>query len=238
MARHAACEAFTTQERLETFGCLCSLDEIVAAGYDIDDIIDAASDIVYWSSGGRITGRCSTTVRPCADTCACGRPGDACGCCRLDAIPLHGDNPVVTQVKIDGEVLSPADYGILDGHHLIRVATGDRPQSWPGCQSLWRPDTEEGTFSITYTSGLLPFVAEMAATEIACDLAAGSVKGESKLPPGTVGAIMDGVSVTLDPEQLATFPWMQRLSGSFPMGPRPVVWSPEVDDGWTLHTVS
>ena len=194
-----ACEQFTTAERIESHGCTCTVDELTHAGYDLDDIIDAASDLVYLATGGAVTGRCETTVRPCATGCSCGRPGDACGCCRLDGIPLRGQAPIVSEVKIDGVALSETAYGVMDGT-LVRVSIADRPPSWPRRQALWREDTEEGTFSITYEHGVLPFVAVMAATELACDLAAGSVGQASHLPPGTVGALMDGVSVTIEPD--------------------------------------
>lgn len=237
MARLYACQPLTTQEKIVSF-CSCSFDGLAGTGYSIDDIIDAASDFVYLTTGGRVRGRCETTVRPCADrSCMCGLPSDGCGCCRLDAIPLSGELIEILSVQIDGVTLATDDYGLIDGHGLVRVGT-DRT-NWPGCQYLSRPDGEEGTFSITYEYGALPFVGVMAATEIACDLLLGITGKTSRLDPRVVSAVMDSVTVELDPATLGLFDWTRRLAAQYPaLGPAPIVWSPEVDDGWTLHTTS
>lgn len=236
MTLNLACAQLTTQERIERF-CQCKVDQLTLAGYTIDDIIDAASDTVVIATGGRITGRCESTVRPCADTsCVCGRSSDTCMCCRLDAIRLPGDAITIVSVKIDGAELSDGTYGWLDGDGLIRL--GEDRETWPGCQHLQRADTEEGTFSITYEYGLVPFVAVMAATEIACDLISGITRKTSRLDPRVVTAIMDGVTVELDPTLLGMFEWAQRLVSQYPAIQETVVYSPEIADQWQLHTVT
>lgn len=234
MALELACEQMTTEERIAGF-CQCKVDDLAHAGYDIDDIIDAASDAVVVATNGQITGRCTTTVRPCADTsCMCGRPGDGCSCCRVDTIRIPGWNVDITEVKIDGEVIDSNLYGWLDGDGLIRL--GDE-RTWPGCQSLHLQDTEEGTFSITYVQGALPFVAQMAATEIACDLISGVTSKTARLDRRVVSAIMDGVTMEFDPSVLGMFEWVQRLVGQYPPVGGGWAWSPEADAGWTLHTL-
>lgn len=231
-----ACQQLTEQARIERF-CQCKVDMLSLVGYTIDDVIDAASDAVVWATGGRITGRCETTVRPCADTsCVCGRPSDGCACCRLDAIRLPGEAIEIISIKIDGDEVDPNTYGWLDGDGLIRL--GEDRATWPGCQHLQRADTEEGTFSITYEYGIVPFVATMTATEIACDLISGITRKTSRLDPRVVTAIMDGVTVELDPSLLGMFEWAQRLVGQYPATPPTVVWSPEIEDQWQLHTVT
>ncbi|MCD6056565.1 MAG: hypothetical protein K0R44_37 [Thermomicrobiales bacterium] len=237
MARQYACEQLTTEARVDSY-CSCSLDGLAGTNFTISDIIDAASDFVFLATGGRVRGRCESTVRPCADrSCMCGHPSDACGCCRLDAIALPGDMVDVISVQIDGTTLDPSEYGFIDGAGLVRV--GEHSTTWPGCQYLSRPDGQEGTFSITYEHGLLPFVGVMAATEIACELLTALTGKTSRLDPRVITAVMDGVTVELDPTVLGMFDWTSRLAAQYPaLGPRPIVWSPEVDDGWALHTTS
>jgi hypothetical protein len=236
MALLLACEQMTTPERVTNF-CSCSVDVLADADWEMDDIIDAASDLVVIATGGAVKGRCSTTVRPCADTsCMCGRLADGCDCCRLDAIRLPGDAIAITEVKIDGETLAASNYGWFDGDGLIRIGA-DQPRTWPGCQKLYLDDTEEGTFSIEYEFGVLPLVAVMSATEIACDLLLGVTGKTSRLDPRVVTAVMDGVTMDFDPQVLGLFDWTKRLVGRYSSGPRPIVWSPEVDEGWTLHTM-
>lgn len=236
MTRLLACEAFTTEARIEEV-CSCSVDSLAQSGWTLTDVIDAASDAIVVATGGKVTGRCTTTVRPCADTsCMCGYPGDGCGCCRLDAIRLPGLAVEITSVKIDGVTIASSTYGWLDGDGLVRVGA-DQPRTWPGCQKLHLLDTEVGTFSITYQHGILPFAAIMAATEVACDLMLGVTSKTSRLDPRVVTAIMDGVTMEFDPEVLGLFDWTKRLVGAYPTRPDPIVWSPEVDGNWSLHTL-
>jgi hypothetical protein len=236
MTLNLACQQMTSEVRITKF-CQCQLLKLSDYGFTVDDIIDAASDAVVVATNGQVRGRCTTTVRPCADTsCACGWPGDGCSCCRLDAIHLPGEDIEILSVKIDGDELTDGMFGWLDQDGLIRLGA-DSPRTWPGCQKMYLPDTEEGTFSITYEWGLLPFTAVMASTEIACDLVSGITSQYSKLDRRVITAIMDGVTIDLDPNLLGLFEWTKRLVTQYPGGPQPLVWSPEVDDGWSLHSI-
>jgi hypothetical protein len=236
MALLLACQQLTSEDRIAQF-CDCSLDGLADTDFEIDDVIDAASDFIFTVTGGRVRGRCETTVRPCSDSsCMCGLPSDGCGCCRLSAITLHGAMVDVVSVQIDGTTLPTNEYGLLDGNQLVRVGT--HATSWPGCQYLHRVNGSVGTFSITYEHGILPFVAVMAATEVACDLLTGLTGKTSRLDPRVITAIMDGVTVDFDPNLLGLFDWAKRLVSQYPSTPEPVVWSPEVDDGWVNHRTS
>lgn len=236
MARLYACEPMTTSERIDAF-CSCSLDALSQTPYTITDIIDAASDMVVTITNGRVKGRCTTTVRPCADMgCVCGLPSDGCSCCRVSEIRLPGEAIVIGQVIIDGVVQDPNSYGWLDGAGLVRIGA-DHPR-WPGCQNLQILDlSQDNTFGITYTYGILPFVAVMTATELACDLLLGVTRKTSRLDPQVISAVMDSVTIEFDPEMLGLFDWTKRLVGQYPLRPEPFVWSPEVDDGYALHTL-
>jgi hypothetical protein len=238
VALNIACEQFTDEARIAAFDCACQLDVVrdLIGDDGINDIIDAASDAVAMATGLRVTGRCTVTVRPCSDgVCGCTW---RCHCCDIDGVKLPGVDITIDSVKIDGVTEDPALYHLVDRNILVRwgAASG---QSWPGIQSLTKPDTEEGTFAITYSHGRLPWVAMMSATEIACDLMTGiDPGGQMKLPKAAVSAIMDGTTINLDPQQLGLFPWMERLFGLYPQGPQPVIWSPEVRGHYSLHTVA
>jgi len=241
MTLHYACEQMTSEDMIVGAGCSCDLDKVedLLGQSTIDDIIDSASDAVAVATSMRVTGRCTDTVRPCSDG-VCGCPG-RCACCDIDGVKLPGPNITVTQVKVDGAVVDPALYNLVDGDVLVRWGA-DSGKTWPGWQVLTKPDTEADTFSITFTHGHLPWVARMAATEIACDLLTGVTPGgQMKLPKQTVAAIMDNVTLQLDPsllQGLAAFPWMERLFATYPAGPQPIIYSPEIRGRYTLHTVS
>lgn len=233
MTLHVACEQFTDVARISAFECACQLDVVrdLIGEEGIQDIIDGASDAVALATGLRVMGRCSMTVRPCGDgVCGCVRP---CACCNVDGIKLPGTNIVIDEIKINGAVEAPSLYKLIDWNVLVRTDGG----SWPGVQNVAKPDTQVDTFSIRFSSGQLPWVAQMAATEVACDLMSGVTPGgEMHLPRAAIGAVMDGTTISLDPGQVSAFPWMERLFGIYPQGPQPIIWSPEVRGRYVLHT--
>lgn len=229
-----ACEPFTTEDAV-VGACGCRADQLNdQLGPDaLSDIIDAASDIVANATGRRVTGRCAVTLRPCADrVCGCWGP---CSCCNVDGIVLLGVNPEVTEVKINGVVQGPELYKLVDGRQLVLVSGG----RWPGTQNVAKADSEVGTFSIKQLHGELPWVATMATNEMACDLIQLALpNGKPQLPLGVISALMDGTAVQVDASQLTGFPWMARLQAAYPLGPQPVIWSPEVAGRYKLHTVA
>jgi hypothetical protein len=79
----------------------------------------------------------------------------------------------VIQVKIDGEVIPADEYELRDFKTLVRI----RPSGstipvarfgWPTSQIMDLPDTEPGTFSITYMYGIgPPAMGQIAALKLA-----------------------------------------------------------------------
>lgn len=229
-----ACEQFVTEDEVVK-ACGCKADQLNdQLGPDaLAEIVDAATDIVANATGRRVTGRCTVTVRPCGDgVCGCwGR----CSCCNVDGVTLFGVDPEVVTVKIDGVVQASALYKLINGRQLVLVSGG----TWPGIQNIAKADTEVGTFSITFEHGRVDYVARMATREMACDLIQHSLpNGKPQLPQGVIAALMDGTSLQVDVKQLVGFPWMARLQAAYPLGPQPVIWSPEVAGGYTLYTVA
>lgn len=239
MALQFACSAAATADDVDT-GCSCNLDGLP---WGIQDLLDAASDALVQVSGGAVTGRCEATLRPCSDGgCACGF-GPYCHCCSVEGIPLIGYiNPVVTEVKIDGELIAEDLYKLV-------VVNGTAPKLvrtdgtyWPGAKNPLRPDTEDGTFSVTLTHGSdFGFIGKMAAVELVCEMALVLGAGTGRLPPGTVAATMDNVQVVVgrlpgrqDVEAVG-LSWLARfmdLGGAASQAA--TVYTPEMSEGWTL----
>ncbi len=81
---------------------------------------------------------------------------DSCGCTPISRALLPG-YPVtaITEVKIDGDVISSDEYRLDGFRWLTRLYSPDgERQWWPGCQNLGLPDTEVG----------------QAAAQLACDI--------------------------------------------------------------------
>lgn len=191
----------------------------------------AASQVLFELSGRLFSGTCEKTVRPCSPSW-CGfqvlsrghivNQGfswsgsgwwwdslQGCGCSPLDRIKLSG-YPVreITEVKIDGVVVDPATYRLDDWRWLTRVRDPAEPDValfWPSCQQMDLPDTEAGTFSVTYRYGEdPPLIGVHAAAELGCELyKACNNAMDCALPSGTTRVIRQGVVV----ERLAFSVW-------------------------------
>lgn len=179
-----------------------------------------AVDLI-WMLSGRRFGLCQVTVRPCPRRCAPPPPTwwagvgwypavvdgaivnvSACGCrtrcaCTPYSAVVLEPGPVtsITEVRIDGTVLDPAAYLVLDARELVRTDGGQ----WPGCQRLDQPDGAADTWTVTYTYGLpVPAGGQAAASVLACELAkACTGAGRCRLPNRVQQITRDGVSMTL-----------------------------------------
>lgn len=92
----------------------------------------------------------------------------------------------IVQIKIDGAVIDPGTYDIADNKYLVRTAPNVSAESqskgWPCCNDMALPDTEIGTWSVTFNYGMPPPVSGvMACAELACQLVLAST-------PSTVGS--------------------------------------------------
>jgi hypothetical protein len=184
-----------------------------------------ASELLFGLTARVYNGTCTKTVRPCGSGLPCGVQvlsrghlvgwegsfwSSGCGCTSSDRILLSG-YPIksITEVKIDGVVVDPVTYRLDGNRWLTRTRDPAEPSeylSWPTCQADDLPDTESGTFSVTYNYGADPPLSGIdAATELACELykACNSGAGECKLPSGTTRVIRQGVVI----ERLAFSAW-------------------------------
>lgn len=161
-------------------------------------------------------GGCPITVRPCRTicqdgynpfgtsafspqnwsgtwfNCTCG--GDTCGCGALCQLELPRPVGTVDTVKVDGVVLDPNTYRVDDGKWLVRT-DGD---CWPGCQDLSKPDTEAGTFSVTYLNAIpVDHLGQYAAGVLACEYAKACAGIKCRLPSGVTSITRQGISMEL-----------------------------------------
>lgn len=161
--------------------------------------------------------------------CAC---SGACSCNRVYEVRLHGPASAVTEVKIDGSVLDPSAYRLDPGARLVRTDGED----WPTCQDMNAPDTEAGTWSVTYTAGIaVDGLGAWVAGLLAGEYVRACKGGQCRLPDGVTQIVRDGVTMTLG---TGAFPgnltgirevdaWVARYNPSGLRAPS-LVWSPDL----------
>lgn len=136
-----------------------------------------ASDAIFWVDFG------------------CGMEPDGCSCTELCRVDLGGPVASVEAVKLNGVTVDPADY-VLSGQTLIWAASGDC--GWPTCQDITLPDTEDGTFSVSFIPGSAPdLLAAQACGALACEFATFIKTGKCRLPTGVTQLIRQGVTYNL-----------------------------------------
>lgn len=124
------------------------------------------------------------------------------GCSGPPEIEL-GAYPVtdIEQVLIDGDVIPADEYELQDWHILKRMrptATSVPTErwGWPTCQLLDLPDTQPGTFSVTYRYGMAPPASGILACEtLAAQLALKMAGSPNRLPDRLTSISRLGVSM-------------------------------------------
>jgi hypothetical protein len=183
-----------------------------------------ASQVLYELSARLFAGQCEKTVRPCVNRW-CGFQvlsrghivdygwemgwngwgwwgwdawNQGCGCTPLSRVLLSG-YPVreITEVKIDGAVIPADEYRLDERRWLTRMADADgNVQLWPACQRWDLPDTESGTFSVTYRYGQDPPITGIhAAAQLGCELYRACTGGDCVLPSGATRVTRQGVTI-------------------------------------------
>jgi hypothetical protein len=183
-----------------------------------------AGDVFFELSGRVYTGECGPiTARPCADECGCwaiaahrgvagwawdpaaGRwacAGRSCGCSPTSEVQLAGYPRQIVEVRIDGVPLEDWEYRLDPRGRLVRMRDPAEPNTrltWPACQIIDLPDTEEGTFAIDYTHGLdPPDAGREAAMALACQMwSARNNSGRCKLPQNTKSIVRGGLTLQI-----------------------------------------
>lgn len=199
---------------------------IATTGAAPDDIVQSAiytaSDLLFVLTGRQFNGPTTTTVRPCRqNNCfsittyplqsyggvpsypdPSAYPPEHCGCARLPSIDL-GYWPItsIDQVRIDGAVVDPATYRLDANRYLVRLAdaaNGYINDGWPSCQYLDRASTEPGTFEVSFTWGVGPPAAGVAAANhLACELSRMVATGVCNIPGRATSVNRQQVSFTM-----------------------------------------
>jgi hypothetical protein len=234
------------------------LDESCCAEFatypqDVQDRAAALAGMTLRMLTAYRVGGCPVTVRPCRQVCAgyspffggsafspvnwsgtwfnCVCGGDTCGCGALCQLELPRPIGAVQEVKIDGEVLNPWSYRVDDGRWLIRLDG----QCWPDCQDLGKPDTEVGTFSVTYLNAIpVDSLGQYAGGVLACEFAKACAGAKCRLPSGVTSIARQGVSYEI---AAGSFPggatgirevdaWIARYN-PYHLKTQPAVWTPD-----------
>lgn len=247
MATRYACQPFITADDVLDASCGCDLDAVDDADL-IELMIDQASDILSLVTGGVVSGICTVTVRPvnlCHDPYIDSMypPRDwrrQFG--GINTIPLRGPNTDIVEVVVDGVVLNPSEYGLLDNQYLYRKAG-----CWPQRNDLTSPATQTNTFEITYRFGREPDkLTRMACIELACELLK-DVKGKaSSLPRGVTSASIQGASISVrnradalrsGDEQIPVVARFMSIYANDGVNMVAGVWAPELEQFWNLVEV-
>lgn len=172
-----------------------------------------ASEILYALSGRQFSGLARTYCRPVArpegwdarswavagagywsswgssfSTEAGGASGYHLGPSYPHEVALNAPVQRIEEVKIDGVTIPADEYRVDDYRLLVRTrSAADSPPTdragWPHWQALWLPDTERGTFSVTYWYGTTPPQSGITACEVfAAELALDMVGADNRLP--------------------------------------------------------
>lgn len=162
-------------------------------------------------------GTCPITIRPCPepDPCSCpqgwsphvGAGGlwrNSCGCgatCKpTSEIDLPGPVGYIEQILVDGLPidLSSGDWRLDDGHLLVWQGSG--PSPIPETQDLDKPDSEPGTWSVSYSKSYpVGPDGRLAVAYLAMEFAkACQPKGKCSLPRGVTSVVRNGVSFTIE----------------------------------------
>lgn len=244
------CQPYITGDQIKNYPNVCAVPSS-EEGPDFAALAVDASAVIYTLLGMQFPGICRATVRPVwremdASTATLlgsvrgGWPG-----CGGDVIPLHNPiivndtNPIV--VKINGATVT--DYYVRDHYKLVR---GDG-KSWPTINRLHLADTEDGTFSITYSFGYAaPGAVVRAALALGVEYAReDTADPRGKLPPGTKGVSRSGQNINIDAEVErvrqagSALPAIAAVMGTFnPTNSRlpSLIYSP--DHEWDLAIVS
>jgi hypothetical protein len=182
----------------------------------VPQAVELATEVV-WSLSGRQFGLCEVTLRPCRRDCreypfpadlapfpgyrnllasaavdvGCTGCDGSCSCTGLSEVVLPAPVHSVTQVKVDGVVVSGSGYRLDDNRILVRLGA-----SWPTCNDLARDDDQPGTWSVTAEYGTpVPEGGTWAVGELACELLKARNGEDCRLPKAVTQLVRQGATI-------------------------------------------
>jgi hypothetical protein len=128
----------------------------------------------------------------------CGICGDGCSCASVSQVLLPGPVQSISQVLVDGVVLTPGvDYRVDDYRKLVRLGGAE----WPVCNNYNLADTEEGTWSVTTVYGE-PFPEDglgvIAMGQLVCAFIVALTGGECGLPSNITELTRQGITMSFN----------------------------------------
>ena len=117
------------------------LSNVDADSVDLDSVCMVASEILFMLSGRQFGVR-EKLVRPTSSV------DGWCGRSERELV-LPGPIREIIELRLNGQVLTEAQYMVVDRRRVLRVPNG----LWPFGQNLAKPTTENGTFSVHFKWG-------------------------------------------------------------------------------------
>lgn len=123
------------------------------------------------------------------NSCGC---STECSCTSLCTVTLPAPVGTIYEVRVDGVAVPPTNYRV-DGSTLVWTGAEECP--WPSCQDLSLPDTEPGTFSVTYLNSYpVDQLGAYACAVLAMEYARACEGNACRLPDGITAVVRQGVS--------------------------------------------
>ena len=235
-------------------------DELTSLDAAKRDVAVALAAQTMRALTGYQVGGCPGTLRPCSVACAAGSPGwhwvngtfvpvnlsgtwvnVTCGCgwdCKHPAgtsVRLPGVVSYIEEVKVDGVVLAPTAYRVDNGNLLVRTDG----QGWPTTQDMGKADTEVGTWSVTYGTGVpVDALGAHVAGMLACEYAKALGGKACSLPKSVTTITRQGITMQITPgafpEGLTGIPAVDAYIvrwNPYRLKTPPEVWTPDLAGG-------
>jgi hypothetical protein len=236
----------------------CPANVTDSSGVDADRAAAAANGILYELSGEQFYGEGGPIKARPGGHChhwsgraysgrwygvwGAGRWSVGCPCLSVITLAPYPIREIVG-VKINGSFIPASSYRLDKGNELVRLRDVAAPRTvvrWPGCQIGDLPDTEPGTWSVTYTFGAdPPTLAVDAAKELACEIlrSCDPDAEDCAIPKGTTRVTRAGLTIEMSLLAAAIkggslgLPMVDLFLGTYNPDqlPRPsAVWSPDI----------
>lgn len=193
---------------------------------EVRDTASALAIGVMWAATARQYGLCPVIVQPCSKPellreyqtypvaesdygsayihhgqwyNGCSNQDENSGCCSGCEVDIEGPTTTagITEITIDGVILPPASYEVMNGHILVRTDG----VCWPTCVNY--SNQNPPTFQVEYLKGrAIPKAVQKATERLACEWAKACVGNACALPRKMRSLTRQGVEVAV--EELST----------------------------------
>jgi hypothetical protein len=106
----------------------------------------------------------------------------------------------VTQVKVDGLVVTGSAYRVDDNRRLVRTDG----TAWPATNNMMLDDTQLGTWSVTVTVGQAPpDGSDIVVGQLACEYIRALEGNDCRLPKNVTNIVRQGVTISMPDPTIA-----------------------------------